>query len=514
MSPTRRKESLVWFAAYGSNLMEERFLCYIRGGTPRGATQGMAGCSDPSPPRGNRRTTLPYRLYFAGASETWSKGGVAYLDPRKEASRKTHGRLFLITQEQFAEVFAQVNSPGGRGRPTTPSIDFAQLGKKGKLTVGKGWYDQLISLGEADGHPIITMTSAGVKDPAAAPDHAYLRTLLCGILEMHNDFTAQEFEEKLSPAVLAKYVEDHSAGTLDYERISSVVADALIRYPRVEPTRNRAGNGRQFIVQPTAEFLRRFSFRDGDRVLLKADHGIRTFAVTGVVNTGDPPADVYAVRVDAKLRVAVGLEPGDRVHLVPVVEDPEARKGRCCENFFRLQPQLMRAAAADLEMEETGACRIPAATLGALGVKPGGFVRVHVGNRWVRIPAVEMDAEARSRRERQIAAHPDVVPDPVKELHLDRLTGAVKGQDLPPVYLDAETCRKLEVRPCDPVRVVRDSYSVWMSVLGALTLPFILALVGAAFLMAGPVWVRIFLLLLGLTGVGWGLCLSARERVI
>ena len=36
-------EELVWYLSYGSNLLEERFLCYIEGGTPPGSKSFHSG---------------------------------------------------------------------------------------------------------------------------------------------------------------------------------------------------------------------------------------------------------------------------------------------------------------------------------------------------------------------------------------------------------------------------------------------------------------------------------------
>lgn len=36
----------VWYACYGSNLLEEHFLCYILGGQPAGVKTVYGGCND------------------------------------------------------------------------------------------------------------------------------------------------------------------------------------------------------------------------------------------------------------------------------------------------------------------------------------------------------------------------------------------------------------------------------------------------------------------------------------
>ena len=42
---------LVWYACYGSNLLKERFLCYIRGGRPIGAQRTFYGCKNKKEPK-------------------------------------------------------------------------------------------------------------------------------------------------------------------------------------------------------------------------------------------------------------------------------------------------------------------------------------------------------------------------------------------------------------------------------------------------------------------------------
>ncbi|MBL0236650.1 MAG: hypothetical protein IPQ02_08595 [Saprospiraceae bacterium] len=38
------KLDYIWYASYGSNLLEERFQCYIKGGMPKGSTKTYLGC--------------------------------------------------------------------------------------------------------------------------------------------------------------------------------------------------------------------------------------------------------------------------------------------------------------------------------------------------------------------------------------------------------------------------------------------------------------------------------------
>lgn len=81
----------VWYASYGSNLLEERFLCYIRGGQPAGSTESEPGARDPSLPLRSIQFSMPYPLYFAKERTKWGKGGVA-LFVKSEMSKLTHYR--------------------------------------------------------------------------------------------------------------------------------------------------------------------------------------------------------------------------------------------------------------------------------------------------------------------------------------------------------------------------------------------------------------------------------------
>lgn len=69
----------VWYAAYGSNLDRDRFLTYLGGGRPPGATRTYPGARDRRPPANDRPLLLPGALFFAWESPTWG-GGIAFYD--------------------------------------------------------------------------------------------------------------------------------------------------------------------------------------------------------------------------------------------------------------------------------------------------------------------------------------------------------------------------------------------------------------------------------------------------
>ena len=126
----------VWYASFGSNILSERFACYLEGGRIEGMIRDMPGSRDPSPPTEWRRwDDLPHRLFFAHSSPTWDGGGVAFVDfgedlelagdapetpsrdissvaPETHRSARRYGvsyRLYRVTLEQFNDVLAQEN---------------------------------------------------------------------------------------------------------------------------------------------------------------------------------------------------------------------------------------------------------------------------------------------------------------------------------------------------------------------------------------------------------------------
>ena len=142
--------ALVWYVAYGSNLSQDRFACYVQGGQPAGARRSYPGCRDRTPPREVVGLRLPGRVRFGGLSRVWG-GGLAFLDPERDAEVVARG--YLIGVDQLDEVFA--------------------LERR---------YDSRTTVGQRDGLPMVALTSSEHHEPAA-PSAAYLRTILSGLTD-------------------------------------------------------------------------------------------------------------------------------------------------------------------------------------------------------------------------------------------------------------------------------------------------------------------------------------------
>ena len=163
------QRDLVWYACYGSNLLEERFLHYLQGGTCRFNGRPYKACRNPSPPMDSQPFRIPYDMYFGNSSPSWDDGGVSFLDASR--SGEAIGRVYLITKEQLAHVHTQ----------------------EGK---GNDWYDTMVELGSLNGIPVRTFTNHARKE-GTIPVEKYLHVLRLGLKETCPSMSDQEIAEYL-----------------------------------------------------------------------------------------------------------------------------------------------------------------------------------------------------------------------------------------------------------------------------------------------------------------------------
>lgn len=154
----------IWYVGYGSNLSEQRFLCYIKGGTSCFGKKKNDGCKkDPTLPAENKSIIIHYPLYFAlpnnlKQTSNWGRGGVAFIGHHENKGLKTFCRMWKITREQYEEVRDQE---------------------------GRSWYGKEIPLGENGGVPIYTITNEAVLSNIICPSDAYLKTIALGLKETY-----------------------------------------------------------------------------------------------------------------------------------------------------------------------------------------------------------------------------------------------------------------------------------------------------------------------------------------
>ena len=146
------------YAAYGSNLLKERFMYYIKGGRYEG--KDYPGCKDKEDPVDLGYMFVPHRLYFAKKSQRWDNEGVAFLNYETEENPKFHSlvRLWKINEDQFDDVHKQE---------------------------GKSLYPLKVYLGEKDGIEICTITGCWLNEENK-PSLLYIKKISMGIKETIN----------------------------------------------------------------------------------------------------------------------------------------------------------------------------------------------------------------------------------------------------------------------------------------------------------------------------------------
>ncbi|WP_026969809.1 hypothetical protein [Algoriphagus terrigena] len=172
----------VWYACYGSNLLEERFLCYIKGGQPKGAMTTYVGCTDKAIPTDNEDFYICSELYFAKGSKNWDNGGVAFIRTLFGPQASTIGRVYLVTRGQLIDIARQETNTKNE-----LTIDFDKAIEDGYyIFKQKSWYGNLVYLGQQNDYPIFTLTNENDLQPLTKPSRNYIKTISEGIKEAHN----------------------------------------------------------------------------------------------------------------------------------------------------------------------------------------------------------------------------------------------------------------------------------------------------------------------------------------
>lgn len=156
------EKEYVWYVAYGSNINKERFMKYI------------CDCTDKTEPVAERQYNIPYNMYFAGASKRWEEKGVAFIDVTKPGN--AFGKAYKVTKEQFKEI---------------------------QIAEGSS-YTKRISLGEMEGLPAYTFTTATAHEECNTPSEAYVTTILKGLLDTYPEYPVEKMERYLNDRAVMK----------------------------------------------------------------------------------------------------------------------------------------------------------------------------------------------------------------------------------------------------------------------------------------------------------------------
>lgn len=177
MQPWRKNNwdsrNLVWYAAYGSNMLQERMMCYINGGKFRHQGRDHSPCADKAAPRAKVAYAIPYDMYYGNKSGSWENRGVSFLDSSKPG--KAYGVAYLISKEQFEHLYREEN--GG----SVPRADST-------------WYTSKLKVGEFKNIPVMTVTNHLVL-PKKIASNRYLQVLMEGLSENYPNLSDEEIED-------------------------------------------------------------------------------------------------------------------------------------------------------------------------------------------------------------------------------------------------------------------------------------------------------------------------------
>ena len=170
----------IWYVAYGSNLLADRFESYILGCGDNAVWGGHRGSADATLPAGDRQVVVPHPVYFGGHSRRWD-GACCFcpVEPLGDDRLPVVGRAWLVTWGQMVDIVAQEN-----GLPTSAATLPDLVPEPGAaVRVLDGVIDLLLGMDDIDGHPACTLASSNLP-PAAPPSPSYRQVLAAGMAEM------------------------------------------------------------------------------------------------------------------------------------------------------------------------------------------------------------------------------------------------------------------------------------------------------------------------------------------
>lgn len=164
----------VWYASYGSNILNERFNKYINQTKSKNI------------PIDSKPVTMNGKVYFAKNSRRWNNGGVAFFEPNdKDIS---YGWMYLIDNSQLNEIH--------------------------KLE-GKSYYHDLLEIGQDKYGIKIVAVNGNWTNEICKPSKEYLEVIGCGLKQRYG------FDDSF----IEEYLESYEKLDLNTEHVISVLED-------------------------------------------------------------------------------------------------------------------------------------------------------------------------------------------------------------------------------------------------------------------------------------------------
>lgn len=162
------QEEMVWYVAYGSNLLEERLRYYMEGGYCIYNDRNYRGCNDKTLFVETRPIMIPYDMYYANYDKgSWEHSAVSFLDVSHSGC--AYGRAYKIKKSQLNDIHVQ------EGRSSN-------------------WYPSMMQLEDIDGISAYTFVNHQVKqkEPFSRVSAKYGYVLLKGMKETYPGLSDDE----------------------------------------------------------------------------------------------------------------------------------------------------------------------------------------------------------------------------------------------------------------------------------------------------------------------------------
>ena len=166
-------EELIWYVSYGSNMLKERFDCYLQGGVCRFNGRTYSGCRNQVPALRSQPVELPYNMYYGNYDRgSWRESAVSFLDV--SCSGKSFGRAWLIHRDQLEDIHAAEG-------------------------MSRNWYPDLIELEPIDGIRAFTFSNKNkrTQESLSRVSSEYLGVLTMGLRETYPDMKEADLIEYL-----------------------------------------------------------------------------------------------------------------------------------------------------------------------------------------------------------------------------------------------------------------------------------------------------------------------------
>jgi hypothetical protein len=194
----------------------------------------------------------------------------------------------------------------------------------------------------------------------------------------------------------------------------------------------------------------------------------------------DETLDTDEIKLDMKVRVAIGANVGDNVQLEPYSFIKSLRKSRLWTIFFGRQVNLLRVKYSTFTDMEIPLCRIDSHVMKTIGVEEGDKIFVESSQKRISIKAFELPQTLVGDRMKKEKNNKSTYgPGKQSEDKKRReLLGRENKSDLPWILLDDDARNELGIHTNDPVRIYRNINHLILKKMHVISIPLILTIIG------------------------------------